>query len=75
MLELVEERWRVLGTSGRVITCAIYCVHGPGLEVRVGYSADDFHMTRRVADLRTARRLADGWRHAALATGVSELTL
>jgi hypothetical protein len=36
MLTLLEECWRVVGPSGRVITCAVYQVDGPGVEVRAG---------------------------------------
>jgi hypothetical protein len=48
-LELLEERWRVVGPSRRVVTCAIYRPTGPGVEVRAGYTVDHFHCTRRVA--------------------------
>jgi hypothetical protein len=73
-LELLEERWRVVGPSGRVVTCAVYRPKGPGVEVRAGYSVDHFHYTRRVADLRDARLVAEAWRTAVISIGYTELT-
>jgi hypothetical protein len=74
LLELLEERWRVVGPSGRVLTCAVYRVEGPGVELRAGYSADRFHCTRRVAGLRDARAVAESWLAAMASVGYVELT-
>ena len=71
-LQLIEECWRVVGVTGRRIPCGVYRVEGPGLEVRAGYSAEDFQRTERIADLEAARRLAEAWRQAALAKGFTE---
>jgi hypothetical protein len=75
LLHLIEERWRVVGPTGRIITCAVYGVEGPGVEVRAGYSAEEFQRTQRVADLEAARQLAGRWRQAAIAKGFTELSV
>jgi hypothetical protein len=67
--ELLETCWRVVGPRQRPIICAIYDVDGLGVEVRVGYSFDDFHRAERVADLTAARSLADAWRQRKLSKG------
>ena len=72
-LELLEERWRIVGPSGRVLTCAVYRGEGPGVEVRAGYSLHEFHRTQRVADLTHARVVAQMWRAAVMAKGLTEL--
>jgi hypothetical protein len=72
---LIEELWRAVGPTGRVITCAVYQIPGPGLELRVGYSGDHFHWTRRVADVATARQLARVWRETTLGQGFFELSV
>jgi hypothetical protein len=72
-LELLEERWRVVGPTGRVVTCAVYRGNGPGVEVRAGYSLHEFHRTQRVSDLTHARVVAQLWRAAVMAKGLTEL--
>jgi len=72
-LELLEEHWRVLTPTGRVVTCASYRVDGPGVEVRVGYSPTEFHSTQRVADATHARVVAQMWRDSLIAEGLREL--
>jgi hypothetical protein len=74
-LELLEERWRVAGRSGRVVTCAIDRPTGPDAEVRAGYTVDHFHCTRPVAHVPDARVLADTWRGALLSLGYIELAV
>ena len=73
-LELLEVRWRVVGPSRRVVTCAVYRPKGPGVFVRAGYSVDHFHYTRRVADVHDARMVADAWLTAGISIGYTEQT-
>ena len=68
-LALLEECWRVVGPSGRVLTCAIYRVEGPGVELRAGYSVDNFHCTKRVANVRDACAVAETWLTAMASLG------
>jgi hypothetical protein len=75
VLELIEEHWRVMPPTGRVVTCAAYRIDGPGIEVRAGYSVDHFHQTQRVADLTHARVVADMWRASIAAKGLKELPI
>jgi hypothetical protein len=75
VLELLEEHWRVVAPSGRVVTCAAYRVDGPGVEVRAGYSLDDFHRSQRVADLTHARVVAQMWRASVLPKDLKELPI
>jgi hypothetical protein len=74
-LELLEERWRVVGPSGRVVTCAVYRPKGPGVEVRAGYAVDHFHCTQRVANAARARLIVDTRRTALLSLGYTELSV
>ena len=63
-LELLEVCWRFVGVSQRVVTCGIYGVQ-TGVEVRVGYSAEDILRTQLTPDIVTARarrRVAPGAR-------------
>jgi hypothetical protein len=61
--------------SGLIITCAVYEVLGPGLELRAGYSVEYFQWTQRVADITAARQLANVWREATLDLGFVELSV
>jgi hypothetical protein len=73
--ELVEESWRAIGVDGRIVTCAIYRLYGPGFEVRVGYSTTECHRIQRVANLFEGRDVARVWRDSVLGQGLVELTL
>jgi hypothetical protein len=73
VLELLEEYWRVMAPSGRVIVCSSYRVDGPGVEVRAGYSPRDCHRTQRVADATHARVVAEMWRASLVSKGLTEL--
>ena len=72
-LELLEEHWRVVAPTGRVVTCASYSLDGPGIELRAGYSPDEFQRCQRVADATHARVVAEMWRASLLAKGLTEL--
>ena len=73
-LELLETCWQLTGPTGKTITCGVYAVDGPGVEVRAGYSLDDFAKTQRVADVDRGRELAGEWKAAAIAKGFTEVT-
>ena len=73
VLELLEEHWRVMAPTGRVVTCAAYRIDGPGVEVRAGYSIDDVHRSQRVADLTHARVVAQMWLASVAPQGLTEL--
>ena len=73
--ELLEERWRAIAVDGRIITCSIYRLYGPGFEVRVGYSAGECQRIQHVANLADGRDLAEAWRHNVLAQGLTELSV
>jgi hypothetical protein len=73
VLELLEEHWRVVAPTGRVLTCASYRVDGPGVEVRAGCSPDDVQRSERVSDATHARVVAEMWRASLLAQGLTEL--
>jgi hypothetical protein len=75
VLEMLREHWRVVGPSGRVITCAVYRVDAPGLQLRAGYSAEEFLRAQRVADLTQAHVVAETWRASVLAKGFMELPI
>ena len=74
VLELLEEHWRIVAPTGRVVTCASYRVNGPGVEVRAGYSPGDFLRSQRVEDVIHARVVAEMWR-ASVPKGLTELTI
>ena len=71
-LELLETCWQLAGPTGKTISCGVYAVDGPGLEVRAGYSDDDIIRTQRVGDVSLARQLAGEWRAAAIEKGFQE---
>ena len=56
-----EERWRLVGPSGKPVICTVEDVGG-GYEVRVGYSRDDVLYTRLLSRLEAARHFADSAR-------------
>src|SRR5688572_8361077 len=68
-LEQIETCWRMVGLSKKVITCVVYEVQGPGVEVRCGYSDDDLLRSERVGDMEHARTVAELWRQTVLAKG------
>lgn len=55
-LELLETCWSLVGPTGKTISCGIYAVARPGVEVRSGYSVDDFAKTHRVPGHRQRAR-------------------
>jgi hypothetical protein len=67
--ELIETCWSLVGPKRQPITCSIYDVDGLGVEVRAGYSFEDFHRAERVPNISAARELADTWRRTQLASG------
>ncbi len=69
VLARLETCWQAKGPSDRVMTCAIYGVDGPGIEVRSGYADDDPLRAQRTADVARAREIALEWRAALLAQG------
>jgi hypothetical protein len=72
--QLLELVWQVRGPSGKLLACGIYRTAAPGLEVRVGYSADNILKTVLAPDLEVARAHAADWRRLVLAKGsVKEL--
>ena len=73
--QLLEERWRAIGVDGRIITCSIYGLDGPGFQVRVGYASGDYRRIRHVANRVEAAQLAEAWRRLVLAQGLTELSV
>ena len=71
-VELLEVSWRFVGPSQRVLECGLYAVE-TGLEVRVGYSAEDIVRTQLVPDIGIARELAAAWRLALVEKGFTEV--
>jgi hypothetical protein len=69
---LLEVYWRILGRSGKPITCALYAV-GSGVELRIGYSVEHVLMVNRVPHPGVACRLAEKWRLALMAQGFTEV--
>ena len=67
-VELLEVSWRFLGPSRRTLECGLYAVE-TGLELRVGYSAEDLVRTQLAPDIATARSLAAAWRQALIDKG------
>jgi hypothetical protein len=58
----VETYWRVVGPSGRELSCGFYRTIA-GLELRCGYTIDDLLRSRRISPRDDARYLAAGWLH------------
>jgi hypothetical protein len=71
LLELIELRWRMKGPARRILECGIYRTDA-GLEVRVGYSAEDLLRSQLAVEIGSARELAEEWRQAVLAKGSFE---
>jgi hypothetical protein len=63
---VVETCWRIRVPGGRVLTCTIVLDAAPGLDVRAGFTADDVIRSHRVAEIDSARELAEQWRRVAL---------
>lgn len=75
LLELLETCWQFLGPSKRVLTCGIYAIGAPGLEVRVGYSAEDLLYSKVEPEIESARELAGALRQTVINKGgFTELT-
>jgi hypothetical protein len=69
-LRLIELCWRLQAPHGqRVVSCGIYAVEGPGIEVRCGFSDDDLLRSQRSAEIASAREVAAKWKAAVLAKG------
>jgi hypothetical protein len=66
---LLETCWLVVGPTQQPIRCAIYAVEGMNIEVRAGYSQENFHRAARATDLTAAREIAEDWRRQMLRTG------
>jgi hypothetical protein len=66
---LLETCWQVVGPTRKPITCAIYAAEGLDVEVRAGYSPENFHRAARATDLTAAREIAEEWRQQMLLTG------
>jgi hypothetical protein len=65
-----ETCWRVVeGTSGHLVTCAVYDTGDGGFELRVGRSAERILRAEKVADIRAARARATQWLVACRAAG------
>ena len=57
--QLLETCWRFQSKQGpRIVTCGLYRVLAPGIEVRVGYSDEDLLYSTLVADLPAGRERA-----------------
>ena len=58
----LEMCWRVLeGSSTRILTCSIFSASTAGVELRVGYFGDSPLRSQIVADIESARALAQDW--------------
>jgi hypothetical protein len=65
---MVETHWRLMGPSGKVVTCVT--VRDPfGLEVRAGFDDLDLLRSERVLSPKMAAMLASEWKATALAKG------
>jgi hypothetical protein len=73
-LELVQTFWCFVGPSRRPITCAVYRTDA-GLELRAGRSAEDLIRSQRVQTTDGAAVLADQWKQALVAAGLTELPI
>ncbi len=63
--EPVEVCWRVIEDSTtRILTCAIFRRSPHGVEIRVGYFGGMPLYSQMVADIGSARVLAQDWRDA-----------
>jgi hypothetical protein len=68
----LEMCWRVFeGSSTRILACSIFSVYTAGVELRVGYSGDPPLHSQIVADIESARALAQDWLAAMRAGGSS----
>jgi hypothetical protein len=67
-LELLETCWQFVGPSKRTLTCGIYGTDA-GLEVRVGYGADDLLYSQRVVDQALASEIAAQLRKTVIEKG------
>ena len=66
----LEMCWRVLeGSSTRILTCSIFSASTAGVELRVGYFVDSPLRSQIVADIESARALAQDWLDAMRAGG------
>ena len=66
--EPLEICWQVFeASSTRILTCAMFDVSGPGVELRVGYFGDPPLRSQMMPDIESARVLAQSWLDAARA--------
>ena len=70
----VEQCWRLRTKSGRILTCAIFEIHG-ALDVRTFFDADDFLQGRDVPNLIRGRSVAAQWLRTALRQRRSSLVI
>jgi hypothetical protein len=73
-LELVQTFWCFVGQSGRPVTCAVYRTD-VGLELRAGRSTEELIRSQRVQTTDGAAVLADQWKQALVAAGLTELPI
>ena len=73
-LERLERCWRLLGESGRHLTCAIYRHHGGDIELRLLGESDEVVLSERVANVRRASERSEDCRLAAMAQGFTEVS-
>ena len=67
----LELCWRVIeGATTRILTCAIFAVSPAELEVRVSYGTDAALHGEIVADIESARALAEAWLKALRTEGL-----
>lgn len=69
MRTLLETCWQLRTQGGHLLTCEIHRDHGPGVEVRVGFSDEDPMRTQWMHQITLARELAAGWKQSALDGG------
>ena len=60
-LDLLRLYWRMVGPSGRPLSCGLYRTT-EGLELRCGYSGDDLLRSQLTPDIETASEVAEGWK-------------
>jgi len=69
---VIRECWRVIGTSGKPITCGFY-EHPHGIEVRCQYSLEHLIRSQLAPDVDVAQDVAAAWKQAAIEKGFTEV--
>lgn len=59
--DVIEVCWRAQSPTGRIITCAVYAIDSPGVELRASDNSDTPIVSLLVANLGQARHLASSW--------------